>query len=84
MAAAASGGDVSLLDGAKAVSDALRKLMGAAGNFADDPSAQNRALLVEAAALLQATSAALNASAVGSMSDDRKSFLLLLFFSKTR
>jgi len=77
LAAAAAGGDVSLLDGAKAVSDALKKLMNAAGNYADDPSAQNRALLVEAAALLQATSAALNATAVGHLADDPSKNLLL-------
>ncbi|KAL6051699.1 hypothetical protein QOT17_019055, partial [Balamuthia mandrillaris] len=76
-AAAAAGGDVSLLDGAKAVSDALRKLMVAAGEMADNPNALSRAHLFEAASLLQATSAALNATACGNMADDPSKNLLL-------
>eukprot|EP01087_Luapelamoeba_hula_P023545 TRINITY_DN867_c0_g1_i1.p1 TRINITY_DN867_c0_g1~~TRINITY_DN867_c0_g1_i1.p1 ORF type:complete len:2538 (-),score=652.11 TRINITY_DN867_c0_g1_i1:59-7672(-) len=77
LAAAAAGGDVSLLDGAKAVSEAMRKLMTAAGNMADNPSPQNRAALAEAAALLQATSAALNATATGSLADEASKNLLM-------
>ncbi len=66
------GGDVSLLDGAKAVTDALKQLMSAAGNLADNPSPFTRASLLEAAGLLQATSAALNATANGYYADDGK------------
>jgi hypothetical protein len=42
LAAAANGGDISLLDGAKAVSDALKELMNAAGELADNPSALSK------------------------------------------
>ena len=77
LAAAANGGDVSLLDGAKAVSDALKELMNAAGELADNPSALSKARLLEAAASLQATSAALNATAQGKYADEDSKNLLL-------
>jgi len=78
LAAAAAKGDVSLLDGAKSVSDALRKLMAAAGELADNPnSAEARMKLAQAAALLQASTAALNAQCVGNKADDPSRDLLL-------
>jgi talin len=76
-AAAASAGDISLLDGAKAVSDALAKLLGAAGAMADDPSVANRASLLEAASLLQASMACLNATTCGNYADEESTKLLL-------
>jgi len=78
LAAAAAKGDVSLLDGAKSVSDALRQLMAAAGELADNPnSAEARMKLAQAAALLQAATAALNAQCVGNKADDPSRDLLL-------
>ena len=76
-AAVASGGDVSLLDAAKAVSEALRNMMAMAGEHADHPSPESRAKLAEAAALLQATSAALSATSAHNLADDPSRNLLL-------
>eukprot|EP00005_Dracoamoeba_jomungandri_P004888 CAMPEP_0174252644 /NCGR_PEP_ID=MMETSP0439-20130205/2023_1 /TAXON_ID=0 /ORGANISM="Stereomyxa ramosa, Strain Chinc5" /LENGTH=2477 /DNA_ID=CAMNT_0015333213 /DNA_START=52 /DNA_END=7482 /DNA_ORIENTATION=+ len=77
-AAAASGGDISLLDGARACVEALRQLMGASGDLADNPNdpAYTEALST-AATMLQVTSAALQATACGALADDASRLLLL-------
>jgi talin len=69
LAAAASNGDVSLLDGAKAVSEALGKVLSAGAEFAANPSEENRRRLELALAGLQAASASLTATTVGGITD---------------
>jgi len=72
MAAATIGGDVSLLDGSKALAEALQNLLTATGNLAESSSVENKIRLLDATVAFREASAALNATSVERLIDDRE------------
>lgn len=72
IAAATLGGDISLLDGSKALAEALQNLLTASGDAAESSSLENKMHLLDATVAFREAAAALNATSTERLIDDRK------------